>query len=163
MRRILSIVAGLFLLISLSLLSGCGGGGSGGGSGSSPPPYDGIGGGAKSYGTLTFSGTGSTSTGTTFNALSLRGGSYWYSIDVSTSLTYPHIVVTVVRDMNGAVSVVEVRKMISEAKWESWLLMTVPAAQVAVTATDVTFTNLVLPGDGGTTTTSLTVNGTLKF
>lgn len=152
LKRIFLAFVAVFLMVSSSLLlSGCGGGDT-----SSPEPTP------AGHGALTFSGTGSTSTGTSFNAVSAIGGSQWYSVDTSAGLTYPCVVVYVVLDSNNTVSLVQVSKMTSAGQGQSWLLMTVPPAQVTVTATDVTFTNLVLPGYGGTTTTSLTVNGTLK-
>ena len=178
MKNMIFRIVSLFLLVlPLSLLSSCGGGGdSGSGTGASAGTGGAIPsqvGGSGNYGTLTFSGAGAAVTGTTFNArtkLFVANGSIvqtqWYNIDLSAGITYPYVIVIVGQD-NGAVTFVTVVKIIdannnAAGQWEL-LPMPTPSG-TAATATNLTFTNVVVPGEAAaSTTTSLTLNGTLNF
>jgi hypothetical protein len=166
MKDIVSTIVSVFLFISASsLLSGCGGSGS---PGSTPPP-----GGGATYGTLALTGTGTAVTGTTFNAYSrlaiTSSGitvTQWYNIDLTAGTTYPYVVLIVTQDSLGAVTGVTISNMISAGTAsDQWVIASAPStSEASTTATTVTFTNLVVPGyASASTTTSLTLNGTLQF
>ncbi len=160
-RAILAISA--FLLITAC--GGGGGGGGGDGSGSSGQTSN-SGTNNAPYGSLTLSGTGTNVAGTTFAALSRIGPtsmSQWYSVDLSSGLTYPAVVLVVSLDNGTGITMVDFNYLISstEASGE-WVNFPVPPGTVTVTSTGITFTNLELTGYGNTTTT-LTLNGTLTF
>jgi hypothetical protein len=164
MNRIVPFVVSAFLALSASLLlSACGGGG--GGDSGSP--------GGATYGTLALSGTGTSTTGTSFPALTrlaISGSgvtvTQWYNIDLTAGTTYPFVVLIVMQDSLGAVTNVSISHMTSESTASGqWVTPTAPStAEASATASAVTFTNLVVPGyPAAGTTTSLTLNGTLNF
>jgi hypothetical protein len=161
-KNIVSAIVSVFLIISAStLLPGCGDSGS----------SDSTGGGAT-YGALTLTGTGTVVTGTTFNAYSrlaiTSSGitvTEWYNIDLAAGTTYPYVVLIVIQDSLGAITGVEISNMISSGTASGqWVISAPSTTEVSATAATVTFTNLVVPGYAAAgTTTSLTLNGTLKF
>lgn len=166
MKGIVSTIVSAFLFISASsLLSGCGGSGS---PSSTPSPGSGA-----TYGTLALTGTGTATTGTTFNALSrlaIAGAgltvTQWYNIDLSAGTTYPYVVLIVTQDSVGAIIGVSISNMVrSGTASDQWTSLSAPlGTEASATATTVTFTNLVVPGyASASTTTSLTLNGTLQF
>jgi hypothetical protein len=167
-KRISSfVVSAFFLLSASSLLSGCGGGGGGdsGSPGGTP--------GGATYGTLALSGTGTSTTGTSFPALTrlaISGSgvtvTQWYNIDLTAGTTYPFVVLVVMQDSLGAVTSVSISHMTSQSTASAqWVAPAAPSpAEASATASTVTFTNLVVPGYAAAgTTTSLTLNGTLNF
>lgn len=169
MRIAASIFVSVFLFISApALLSGCGGSGSSG-----PAPSSGTTPGAPAYGALTLAGTGTTVAGTSFSALSrltigngVNTVTQWYNIDLNAGKTYPYVVLIVTQDSAGAVTNVTISNMINATTGSGeWTTSSTPlASEASVTATTVTFTNLVVPGyAAASTTSSLTLNGTLKF
>lgn len=161
MRSIIFCATTAFL--ASVLLSGCAGSDS---SDSAPSPN-----GGNIYGTLTLAGSGSAVTGTTFTARTLlglsqsgMGATQWYSIDLAAGTTYPYIVLIIFQDSAGNVTGIDINHVNSESTASGeWAALSLPASEVAVTVTAVTFTNLVVPGYGSSPATSLTVNGTLRF
>lgn len=171
MKDIVSTIVSVFLFISAaSLLSGCGGSGS---SGSTSTTGTTTGGGGATYGALTLTDTGTAVTGTTFNAhsrLAITSSgitvTQWYNIDLAAGTTYPYVVLIVTQDSLGTVTGVTISNMISTGTAsDQWVTAPAPAtSEVSTTATTVTFTNLVVPGyAAASTTTSLTLNGSLQF
>jgi hypothetical protein len=173
MKTLLTKLSSVAMLaLSLSLLSSCGGGGGGSsssGGGTIPPQL----GGSGNYGTLTFSGTGTATAGTTFNArtkLFVASGTLvtttWYNIDLTAGITYPYIVLAIGQD-NGVVTFVEVVKMLDANNNTAgqWVLSPMPTPSgTTATSTNFTFTNVTVPGYvAASTTTALTLNGTLNF
>jgi hypothetical protein len=159
MKSIISVVTAVVL--ASALLSGCGGSGSD--SSDSLP--------SGTYGTLTLAGSGSAVTGTTFTARTRLGisqsgmtVSQWYSIDLSAGTTYPYLVLIILQDTAGNVTAIDINQMTSETTASGeWAKGALTANEVSSTATAVTFTNLVVPGYGSSPTTSLTLNGSLRF
>ena len=122
--------------------------------------------GTNRYGSLTLSGTGTDSAGTTFNAVSRTGPttmSQCYNVDISAGLPYPSVVLVVATDNQTGETMVEYNQATSSTSSVEWVNFPVPPGTVVTTSTGVTFTNLELSGYGGTTTTRLTSNGALTF
>lgn len=164
MKKFVSTVVSAFLIISaVSFLTGCGGstGSSGATSGSDPSTGHGV---SAPFGDLALSGAGSDITGTTFNAWT-RIADQWYNIDLAAGVTYPFVVVVVMRDPSGSIVGVTVSKMIdSKNASGQWFTNSLSAPQFSATNTSVTFAGLELPGYGVTPmATSLILNGTLNY
>jgi hypothetical protein len=88
----------------------------------------------------------------------------WYSIDLAAGVTYPYIVLIIFQDGAGTVTGIDINNMTSETTASGeWAKLSLSASEVAATVTAVSFTNLVVPGYGSAPTTSLTLNGTLRF
>ena len=76
------------------------------------------------------------------------------------------MVLIIVQDSLGAVTGVTISNMMADSTAsDQWATSSAPStSEVTTTATTVTFTNLVVPGyAAASTTTSLTLNGTLNF
>ena len=157
MRSIILCATTAFL--ASVLLLGCAGSDS---SDPAPSPSGGT-----IYGTLTLAGSGSAVTGTTFTArtrLGISGATQWYSIDSAAGITYPYIVLITIQDSAGNVTAIDINHLINETTASGeWAKLSLSASEASATVTAVTFTNLVVPGYGSSPTTSLTVNGTLRF
>lgn len=155
------------VILAAALLFGCGGSGS---SGSSPGGSVG----AAAHGSLTIAGSGAAATGSEFPAhtrLGIGGAgittTQWYNIDLAAGTTYPYVVLIIYRDdASGAVTTVTLSRMVdANNASDQWLTQTAPTPlEVSANAAGVTFTNLTVPGyANASTTTSLTLNGTLSF
>ncbi|MEK6816571.1 MAG: hypothetical protein AABY09_03080, partial [Nanoarchaeota archaeon] len=113
------------------------------------------------YGTLTLSGTGSNTTGTTFGPAKVEFAAsanllapYYKWMTVSFPYSGGHIDVT---DFMGTSKIVTFTFASPYVTWSKS-----NASGITINTSTVTFNNVILPGEMNTTT-SLTLNGTLKF
>lgn len=113
------------------------------------------------YGTLTLSGTGSSTTGTTFSPATVEFAAganllapYYKWMTASFPYSGGHIDVT---DFMGTSKIVTFTFASPSVTWSNS-----NTSGITINTSSVTFNNVILPGEMNTTT-SLTLNGTLKF
>ncbi|WOB10825.1 hypothetical protein [Piscinibacter gummiphilus] len=163
------VVLTAFIAFAAAGLPACGGGDGGtGGEGSVTDSPIGSITPSGEFGTLTISGTGTSIFGTTVATRSRATASSpdislttWQDTPMTSPAIYPARIVALGQS-DGSVTVNVVYIASPQSIPGFWVAFDPPAGSVLVSSTGVTFVNLVVL-DEGTSETSLTLNGTLRF